>query len=264
MSSTVMSDRNPFKARLASGQTQVGTFTGLANTALHEILAARGLDFLLVDLEHGEIGISDLAGILAATERAGAEALVRVPWNDRVWIKRAMDMGARSIMVPQVENAEEAAQAVSYMRYPPHGVRGVAHLNRGGRFGTVKDYLPTAFEEACLVVQMESEQAFGQLDAIVKVEGVDAVFLGPSDLAASMNLVGQNGHERVQAMLDEAVAICRAAGKPVATVSGSPEQAASLFGKGYSFLTVGGDGDFLAKAVDACVSGLGKWRARSG
>lgn len=257
-----MSDRNPFKARLIAKQTQIGTFALLASPTVNEALACQGLDFVLVDIEHGETEISDLVALLTALESGGAEALVRVPWNDRVWIKRAMDMGARSIMVPQVENAEEAAQAVSYMRYPPHGVRGVAHLNRGGRFGTVESYLTTAHEEACLVVQMESEQAFGHLESIVAVEGVDAIFLGPSDLAASMGLVGQNSHPKVTDLLDRAVEICVKAGKPVATVSGSAQQAEALLSKGYSFVTVNSDIDYIVNQAKADLAELSKWRAR--
>lgn len=258
-----MSDRNPFKARLRAGQTQIGVFTNMGSPFVNEVLAWNGMDFLLVDMEHGQIDISTLAPMLAATELGGAQALVRVPVNDRIWIKRTMDMGARSIMVPQVDTADDAREAASFLRYPPHGVRGVAKLNRGGRFGTVPDYLTTAHDEACLIVQMESEESFNNLADIIAVDGVDGVFIGPADLAASMGLTGQVGHAQVDSMIDQAVSMCKAANMPVATVVPSADQAAAAFEKGYTFMAIGSDSDYLCRQVQGHVKALGAWRARS-
>lgn len=233
---------NPLKPRLAdTSRLLTGTWlmSGAPSTA--EALGHCGFDFLVVDMEHVPIEMPDLANILRAIDCTPASAIVRLAWNDQVLVKRVMDAGARTLMFPFVETVEEARAAVSYTRYPPDGVRGVAAVHRGSRYGRVPDYLTRANAEVAVIVQMETPQAVERAGEMAAVPGVDALFLGPGDLSAAMGLIGQVGHVDVQARIARAAALARAAGKPIGIVGPDPAMVGRFIDYGYRFAAVASD-----------------------
>ncbi|MCV9936783.1 aldolase/citrate lyase family protein [Boseaceae bacterium BT-24-1] len=234
---------NRFKRWLAARRQPVplGTWLMSAAPATAEAMGHCGFDFLVVDMEHVPIEMSDLAHILRAVGCTPAEPVARMAWNDQVLIKRALDAGARTLMVPFVQNADEARAAVSYAKYPPEGVRGVAAIHRGSLFGNVADYFRRANDEIAVIVQLETPEAIGQLAAIASTPGVDALFVGPGDLAAAMGHIGNIAHPDVQALIERAARECRAAGKPVGIVGPNPEMVQRFIGYGYDFTAVASD-----------------------
>ncbi len=176
---------------------------------------------------------------------------MRPAWNDTVLIKRVLDIGAQSLLVPYVQNAEEARRAVAAIRYPPAGIRGVAAASRASRYGRVTDYLKKADSEICLLVQVETRAALEQLEAIAAVDGVDGVFIGPSDLSASFGHIGNPQHAEVQKALEDGVRRLKAIGKPAGILTLSEEEARRYIGWGYTFVAVGSDIGLLARGADA-------------
>jgi len=174
---------NHFKRAIASGKTPVGAWLVSSAPSTAEALGCIGFDFLVVDMEHTPIDTPQMIGILQTIAGTPAQAIVRPPWNDMVMVKRALDAGAQSLLFPFVQNAEEAKRAVANTRYPPAGVRGVAAMHRGSRYGTIPDYVKRAHEEICVIVQIETLTAFAQIEAIAAVPGVDSIFIGPADSA---------------------------------------------------------------------------------
>jgi 2-keto-3-deoxy-L-rhamnonate aldolase RhmA len=168
-----------------------------------------------------------------------------------VLIKRVLDIGAQSILVPYVQNAEEARRAVASVRYPPAGIRGVAAASRASRYGRVKDYLKKADSEICLLVQVETRSALDELEAIASVEGVDGVFIGPSDLSASFGHIGNPQHAEVQSALQRSVERLNAVGKPAGILTLSEDEARRYIGWGYTFVAVGSDIGLLGRGADA-------------
>lgn len=233
--------RNGFKHAIAARRQQFGVWlmSGAPSTA--EALGCAGFDFLVVDMEHTPVDAPQLIEILRAIAGTPASPVTRLPWNDAVMVKRALDAGAQTILFPFVQNAEEAARAVASTRYPPAGFRGAAGTQRASRYGTVPGYLKTASSEICVAVQIETLAALGELEAIAKVPGVDAIFVGPGDLSASMGLVGEIGHPDVQAKLAHAAAECKRLGKPSGIIGPNPEMVARFVEYGYSWVAIGSD-----------------------
>jgi len=232
---------NHFKRAIASGKTPLGCWLASGATSTAEALGCAGFDFLVVDTEHTPIDPPQMADILRAIAGTPAQAVVRPPWNDMVMVKRALDAGALSLLLPFVQNAEEARRAVAYTRYPPEGVRGVAGTHRGSRYGTIPGYFKRAHEEICVIVQIETAAAFAQLEAIAAVPGVDSIFIGPSDLSASMGLLGDIGNSAVQEKLSTAAQTCRRLGKPCGIIGFNPEMAKKFLGYGFSWIAIGSD-----------------------
>ena len=232
---------NRFKQALRGATPPVGTWLMSAAPAAAEALGCAGLDFLVVDTEHVPLDTAHTIEILRAIAGTPASAVTRVPWNDMVMVKRLLDAGAQSVMFPFVQNADEARRAVSYTRYPPHGVRGVAAMHRASRYATVPDYLRRANDEICVVVQLETPAAIEQLPAIAAVEGVDSLFVGPGDLSAAMGRLGDIAHADVQAALAHAARECRRLGKPCGIVGPNPEMVRRFLDYGYSWVAVGSD-----------------------
>ena len=233
---------NPFLDWIRAGERRpLGTWLMAAAPTTAEALGHTGFDFLVVDMEHVPIGLADLAHILRAVGCTPAQPVVRLAWNDPVMVKQAMDAGARTLMLPFVETAEEAAAAARAMRYPPEGNRGVAAVHRASRFGRTPDYLRSANASACTIVQLETPDAIARLPEIAAVSGVDALFVGPGDLSAAMGHVGNIAHPEVQALIERAAGAARAAGKPVGIVGPNPEMVSRFLGYGYSFAAVASD-----------------------
>ena len=197
--------RNPFKQALARGAAQIGLWSSLSSNYTVEVIAGAGFDWILLDMEHSPNDLESLLAQLQAAAPYATHPVVRVPWNDMVAMKRVLDVGAQSLLVPYVSTAEEAAAAVSHTRYPPRGVRGVAGTTRATRFGRVKDYAKRAHEEICLLVQVETQVALDNIEAICKVDGIDGVFIGPADLHASLGHTGEIANAQVKPLIDDAI-----------------------------------------------------------
>jgi 4-hydroxy-2-oxoheptanedioate aldolase len=252
---------NHFKRAIAAGKTPVGAWLVSAAPSAAEALGCIGFDFLVVDMEHTPLDTPQMIGILQAIAGTPAQAIVRPPWNDMVMVKRALDAGAQSLLFPFVQNAEEAKRAVAYTRYPPAGVRGVAAMHRGSRYGTVPNYAKRAHEEICVVVQIETLTAFDQLEPIAAVAGVDSIFIGPADLSASMGLLGDMGNPAVQDKLRAGAQTCKRLGKPCGIVGANPEIVGKFLEYGFSWVAVGSD---LAMLASRATEYLGAVRASVG
>ena len=236
---------NQFKRALGEGRTIFGAWLGSGAPSTAEALGCAGFDFLVVDMEHTPVDAPQLIDLLRAAAGTPAAAVVRMPWNDMVMVKRALDAGAQTVMLPFVQNAEEATRAVAYTRYPPDGVRGVAGSHRASRYGTVPNYLQNADSEICVIVQIETAAALEQLPQIAAVPGIDSIFIGPSDLSASMGLLGDIGNAAVQEKLKQGAKLCRQFGKPSGIIGINPELVARFADYGYNWIAIGSDMAFM-------------------
>lgn len=241
---------NAFKHALADGQLQIGLWSSLCSNIAAEIIGDSGFDWILLDTEHSPNEIPGLVEQLQALQRGSATPIVRPAWNDMVLAKRCLDIGAQTLLFPYVQNAEEAARAVASTRYPPQGIRGVSVAARASRYGRVPGYLGKANDEICVLVQVETREAMTEIEAIAAVPGVDGVFIGPSDLAASLGHLGNPAHAEVQAAIHDAVTRLKAVGKPAGILTGNEDEARRYIDWGYLFVAVGSDIGLLAKAAD--------------
>jgi 2-dehydro-3-deoxyglucarate aldolase/4-hydroxy-2-oxoheptanedioate aldolase len=234
---------NRFKTWLQSRRSPppLGTWLMAAAPATAEALGWGGFDFLVVDLEHVPLETADMIAVLRAMAPTPAEAVVRLAWNDTVMVKRAMDGGARTLLFPFVQNEAEAVRAVAATRYPPEGVRGVAAVHRGSRYGAIGDYLARANAAACVMVQLETPSALERLEAIAAVPGVDALFVGPADLAAGMGHLGNIDHPDVQAAIAGAAGRAARLGMPIGIVGGNPGLVRRYIEAGFSYVAIGSD-----------------------
>jgi 2-dehydro-3-deoxyglucarate aldolase/4-hydroxy-2-oxoheptanedioate aldolase len=246
---------NAFKRSLAASDVPIGTWLMSASHAAAEALGCLGFDFLVVDMEHVPIDVPQTLTLLQAIAGTSARAVVRLAWNDPVLAKRVMDLGAQTLMFPFVQDAEEARRAVAATRYPPLGNRGFAAMHRASRYGTASDYARRANDEACVIVQLETVEAIERVESIAAVPGVDAIFVGPGDLAATSGHIGDIAHADVQARLRLCAQTCRRLHKPVGIVGPTPEMVGQFVENGYSFVAVASDmgmllrqaGTFLAR-----------------
>jgi len=243
--------RNAFKHDLAAGKLQIGLWSSLCSNIAAEIISDSGFDWILLDTEHSPNEIPDLVGQLQAMQASKTTPIIRPAWNDAVLAKRALDIGVQSLLFPYVQNAEEARRAVASTRYPPQGIRGVSVAARASRYGRTPGYLTKANDEICVLVQVETRSALSEIEAIAAVEGVDGVFIGPSDLAASLGHVGNPQHPDVQAAIKDAVTRLKKVGKPAGMLTGNEEEARRYIDWGYMFVAVGADVGLLAKNADA-------------
>lgn len=247
-----MAAPNPLKAALHRGERQIGCWLTLNSPIATEMLAGAGFDWLLVDMEHSALSEGEAVAHLRAARSGGpAETLVRIPWNEPVVIKRLLDSGARSLLVPYVQNVEEARRAVAATRYPPDGIRGFSGMHRGNQYARDKSYPQTAADEIFLAVQVESPHAVDNAGAIAAVEGIDCVFVGPNDLAANMGFLGQPYRPEVQERIGTVIAAVRAAGKTPGLLDFNLESGKAWLDRGFDFLAVGSDISLLAANATA-------------
>lgn len=249
---------NPFMQLL--GRTDagppVGTWIMSASPLVAEAIGCAGFDWGVVDMEHTPLDLMTVVHLLQAVAGTPLVPLVRVPWNDTVTIKRVLDAGARTLLVPFVQDAAEARAAVAACRYPPEGVRGMAAMGRASRFGTVPDFFVQANREVGLVVQLETAAAIERIDEIAAVEGVDALFVGPGDLSGTMGFVGQLTHPEVIALTRRAVQRAKALGKPIGTVGGTPEVVAQYRAIGFDFVAVASDLGLMMRAAQGALAAV--------
>ena len=241
---------NAFKHALAAGKLQIGLWSSLCSNIAAEIISDSGFDWILLDTEHSPNEIPGLVEQLQASQRGGATPIIRPAWNDAVLAKRCLDIGAQTLLFPYVQNADEARRAVAATRYPPQGVRGVSVAARASRYGRIPGYLGKANDEICVLVQVETREAMKEIEAIAKVSGVDGVFIGPSDLAASLGHLGNPAHAEVQEAIHDAVKRLKAVGKPAGILTGNEEEIRRYIDWGYLFVAVGSDVGLLAKGAD--------------
>ncbi len=240
---------NSFKAALARGEAQVGLWLSMAQPYSAEVCATAGFQWLLIDGEHAPNDVRSTLAQLQAVAAYPAQPVVRAVTGDTALIKQLLDIGVQTLLVPMVDSAEQAAALVSACRYPPQGIRGVgAAVARASRWGARRNYLNEANDEVCLLVQAETKTALGNLAAICAVEGVDGVFIGPADLAASMGHRGNPGHPEVQAAIEQAIATIVASGKAAGTLTGDVAAAKRYLALGARFVAVGIDVTLLAQA----------------
>jgi 4-hydroxy-2-oxoheptanedioate aldolase len=232
---------NHFKRALKAGTSQIGLWCSLSSHYSIEMVAGAGFDWLLLDTEHSP---NDLESVLTQLQAAAAyppASVVRVPWNDMVAIKRVLDIGAQSLLIPYVQNPDEARAAVAATRYPPAGVRGVAGTTRATRFGRIKDYAKRAHEELCVLVQVETQEALKHIEAIATVDGVDGIFIGPGDLHASMGYAGEVANPAVLPLIEDALRRIRRTGKAPGILVGDEQLAKRCIEAGSLFTAVGVD-----------------------
>ena len=243
--------RNAFKQALSRFDRQVGLWCSMASPISAEILAGAGFDWIVIDGEHAPNDITTLLPQLQAMRGGTAEPVFRVPWNEPVIIKRALDVGARSLLIPFVQNADEARKAVAATRYPPLGIRGVAVAPRANDYGRIQGYHRNAHLDTCVLVQLETKIALKEIEAVAAVEGVDGIFIGPSDLAAAFGHLGNPKDSEVQAAIADAARRIRAKGKSAGFLTGNPDDAEALFEAGYNFVALGSDVGVLARNAEA-------------
>jgi 4-hydroxy-2-oxoheptanedioate aldolase len=242
---------NRLKRALREGRPQIGLWCSLCSNIAAEVIAGSGFDWILIDTEHAPNELPMVLSQLQAMAGSAATPVVRPAWNDLVLIKRVLDVGAQNLLIPYVQTVEEARAAVAAVRYPPHGVRGVAVSHRANRFGRIKDYFARANEEIGLILQVETRATLENLDAIAAIEGVDALFIGPSDLAAALGHLGDPGHAEVRAAIEQAVKRIRHAGKAAGILAHVEADAHHWLGQGCTMVGVGGDAGLLARASEA-------------
>jgi 4-hydroxy-2-oxoheptanedioate aldolase len=241
---------NSFKRALASGRQQIGLWSSLANHVTVEILAGAGFDWLLLDCEHSANEPPMVHSQLQAATGGTAHPVVRPPWNDAVMLKRLLDLGVQSFLIPYVQTREEAEHAVAAVRYPPRGIRGFASASRSSRYGRVKDYHTRCEEELCVLVQVETQQGLDNLEAIAAVDGIDGVFIGPGDLSAAIGHLGNPGHPEVQKVIEDTIDRIRTTGKAPGILTGDVTLAQRYIERGCRFTAVGADVAILVKGAE--------------
>jgi 2-keto-3-deoxy-L-rhamnonate aldolase RhmA len=236
---------NSFKERLVSREKQAGIWSNLASNIVSEILSYAGFDWVLFDTEHAPNDINVLISQLQAMQGSSTTPIVRPVWNDMIAFKRLLDIGFHNFIVPFVQNVEEAQYAVSAVRYPPRGNRGVSIGARGSSYGYTKDYWHKIDDYIGLVVQIETLEAAQNIEAISAVDGIDGIFVGPSDLAASMGHLADTGNLDVQNKMAEIAELCRKIDTPVGTLASGGADGQRYFDMGYTFVGMGSDSGLL-------------------
>lgn len=240
---------NDFRNAIAAHRPQIGLWCSLTGSIGAEICAGAGFDWLLLDAEHSPNDVRSLLAALQAAAPYPVHPIIRPPVGDPVTIKRMLDIGAQTLLIPMVETAAQAAMLVAATRYPPAGIRGVSAQTRAGRWGRIHGYLGRADAEMCLLVQVESRVGLENIAAIAATEGVDGVFIGPSDLAAALGHLGDPGHPDVQAAIETARTTVAASGKPVGILTPDETLAQDYLANGFTFVAVGVDTALLARAT---------------
>ena len=246
---------NPFKAAIAKGELQLGCWLGLADPYVAEISASAGFDWLLIDGEHAPNDLRSITAQLQVIGARGRHAMVRPPIGETWIIKQLLDAGAQSLLVPMVESGAQAQELVDAVTYPPHGARGVgAALARASDFAAIGDYLTTARDEICLLAQVENRKGMAALDDILAVDGLDGVFIGPSDLAADMGFLGKPGQAEVKAAVLDAIKRTVDAGKAAGILTLDPELQLHCRDLGASFIATEIDVTLFARTMRSSAS----------
>jgi 2-keto-3-deoxy-L-rhamnonate aldolase RhmA len=251
--------KESFRTRLKRGDLLVGTLLSLPAPEVAEILAAAGFDWLFIDMEHSQLDPPAAQVILQAVDQR-IDCVLRVALNDEIWLKKTLDSGASGVIIPQVNSAEDARRAVRFCKYPPQGSRSVGFSRAQGYGFRLAEYLAEANRQTAVIVQIEHIQAVNNVEAILAVEGVDAVLVGPYDLSASMDHMGQVEHPEVQAAIQRVRQACQAQDMPLGIFAATAERARVYIQEDYTLVAVGGDTLMLGSAAKEI---LGKLRSQS-
>jgi len=246
--------RNHFKHAIAAGKQQIGLWSSLSSNYTVEVIAGAGFDWILLDTEHSPNDLESVLSQLQACAPYESHPIVRVAWNDAVLIKRYLDAGDQSLLIPFVQNADEARAAVAATRYPPQGIRGVAGATRATRFGRIQGYAKRAHEELCVLLQVETKEAVDNIEAICAVDGVDGVFIGPADLHASLGYTGETGNPAVVPMIEDAIRRIRKAGRAAGVLTSAEAEVRRYMAAGCNFTAVGADVGVLARGAEALLA----------
>ena len=241
---------NRFKFAMQAGVVQYGVFLGLPDGSAAEIAAGAGFDWVLIDQEHGPFEVGSVLSLLQVLAAYDVAPMVRAASDDPTLLKKLLDVGAQSLVIPMVDTPEQAAALVQAVRYPPQGARGIGtSMARAARWNQVPGYVHSANDEICLIVQAETALAMSNLDRILAVEGVDGVFIGPSDLSASMGHIGNPGHPDVIRAIDTALQQISTAGKYAGVFCMAPDLADQYIAQGANFLAVASDTQALSQGL---------------
>jgi len=232
---------NSFKRRLLAGERLIGCWCSLANPITTEVLGVAGFDWILLDGEHSPNDVISFIPQLMALKDSVSAPIVRPSWNNAVELKRLLDGGFYNFLIPFIESADEAKRAVAATRYPPQGTRGVSVSQRSNKFGSVKDYFTGINDQICVMVQIESRKGVESVAEIAQTEGIDGIFVGPSDLAAGFGHLGNANHPEVQAAMAQIIAAAKAAGKPIGILAPVEADARRYMEQGVTFVAVGSD-----------------------
>ncbi|RAH38396.1 HpcH/HpaI aldolase/citrate lyase family protein [Halomonas sp. SL1] len=247
--------RNPFKAALSASRIQYGIWAGFGSAYCAEITASTGYDWMLIDGEHAPNTVTSILAQLQAVAPYPTASVVRTPQGDDTLIKQLLDIGTQTLMIPMVESAEQAGNIVRAMRYPPQGIRGVGGgLIRASRWNEIDDYMAHAHEELCLIAQIETSRGVENVEAIAKVDGVDALFIGPYDLSASLGYPGNPQHPDVQGRIRHCIESILAAGKTPGILAPNAADANHYAQLGCRFIAVGIDVSLLRQAAKASLT----------
>ncbi len=242
---------NQFKQDMLERKKLIGCWAALGNPISTEILGLAGFDWLLLDGEHAINDVTTFVPQLMALKDSSSAPIVRPAWNDQVLIKRLLDIGFYNFLIPYVETVEQAKSAVAYTRYPPEGVRGVSVSHRSNGFGTITDYFTKINQNICVVVQIETQQAVDNVEAITAVDGIDGIFVGPSDLSASLGHFGNPKHPEVQAAIKHVFDVAKAQGKACGILAPIEADAHHYIDMGATFVAVGNDLGLLRSSTQA-------------
>ncbi|MDO5289310.1 MAG: HpcH/HpaI aldolase/citrate lyase family protein [Pseudomonadota bacterium] len=261
---------NHFKHALAAGQRQIGVWSTIPSPFVSELIGGAGYDWVLLDTEHTPTDVPLMLQQLQAVAAAqpahpgrATHAVVRPAWNDPVLIKRYLDIGAQTLLLPFVQNAQEAQAAVDAIRYAPHGIRGMGGSTRASNFGRISDYVARAAEQLCLLVQVETAEALAEIESIAAVDGIDGIFIGPADLSASLGYPGQARHPAVSKQIDQAIVRIRACGKAPGILMVDEPRARECMALGAQFVAVALDTVLLRDRLDAVATRFDEQAAAS-
>lgn len=249
------------RKRVLDGEIMSGTWVCLGCESVAEIAGSAGFDWLLIDMEHGVGDAHTLIHLLQAAGCTAAAPIVRLAANDPAMFKRALDLGASGIMVPQINSADEARLAAAAIRYPPQGIRGLATITRASRFGYDFDaYLEQANDQLLTVIQIETADAVDDVYNIAGVEGVDVLFVGPADLTLNLGIYGQIDHPKFIAAVERVIDACRKNGKQAGILLKGPEQIASAIDIGFTFIAIGTDIGLVSRGMKALADAFAQYK----
>jgi 2-dehydro-3-deoxyglucarate aldolase len=237
-----------FRQNIKEGKPLVGTLQALNSPEVTEMLVAAGFDWLWIDLEHSTIDVEGAQRILQAAGN-NCPCILRVPAGDQVWIKKLLDIGPAGVIIPQVKSAREAAEIVQFCRYPPEGTRSVG-LSRAHGYGMwFGEYVANANQNVAVIMQIEHIDAVKEIEAIVKIQGIDALLIGPYDLSGTMGKIGQVKDPEVKKQIERVRQVCLDTGMPLGIFTTNPEEVKALIEKGYTVIAVGIDTIFLGQSL---------------
>jgi len=254
MNSKGQREKNKLKRDLVAGKVRVGTVLTLNTPTAAEILSRVGYDWLWFELEHTAFGLETLQAALAATNGSEVSTIVRVPWNDKTLIKRAIDTGPDGLIIPLINSREEAEYAVRAMKYPPWGERGAGMSRAQFYGGALSEYLQTANDEVMVILMLEHIRGVENIDEILKVKGVDSIMVGSLDLSGSMGLLGQVDHPEVEAAVQKVLAACKRANVPCGAFAMDAEGANKRIGQGFLNIALGIDVVYLRASAQQAVA----------